>query len=45
MADKAAGISQTCTDEIVSIMGGVDVTSSITANVWEVHVAVSREYI
>ena len=40
-ADKAAGITQAQdTDEFVAIPGGVDVTSSITANVWEVHVKV-----
>jgi len=41
-ADKAAGVTRgpeasTAED---AIPGGVDVTSSITANVWEVHVKV-----
>ncbi len=40
-ADKAAGVTRgpdTAAED--AIPGGVDVTSSITANVWEVHVKV-----
>lgn len=41
-SDKANGIGQAADAEAeVAIPGGVDVTSSITANVWEVHVKVS----
>ena len=43
-ADKAAGVTrvpETGAEE--AIPGGVDVTSSITANVWEVHVKVRGE--
>lgn len=40
--DAANGVKQEVdTDGFVAIPGGVDVTSSITANVWEVHVKVS----
>ena len=40
-ADVAAGISQGHdAEEGASIEGGLEVTSSITANVWEVHVTV-----
>ena len=41
-ADTANGVSQDAdTKGVALIPGGVDVTSSITANVWEVHVEVS----
>ena len=40
-ADAAAGISQgDDAEEGTSIAGSLEVTSSITANVWEVHVTV-----
>ena len=40
-ADKAAGVTRgPDAGEEETIPGGVDVTSSITANVWEVHVKV-----
>ena len=43
-ADKAAGVTRGPEPGAAedAIPGGVDVTSSITANVWEVHVKVRR---